>query len=246
MASEAKRLFGCPFCGFRISTADSACPRCGNKYTEATRFECPFCGEMVLGTAESCPACHVDYREFRAKTEKKGTDASIDSLLTEIIRLEASQVRKEEKRYSCPSCSWMLDGTEQTCPKCGVTFSNEVSFQCPICAALVDPNATRCPECGSAFVEEEAVPQKAEEQKPSTEIEGASTALTDILSTIDKAEQEPLPQEEGPKEAEAVKEPATSKGPELEAAEEPARAEAPAPAKKPRQRKLKTKTGKNR
>ncbi len=243
MASEAKRLFGCPFCGFRVSTTDSACPRCGNRYTQATRFECPFCGETVPGTAKSCPSCHVDYVEFGTKTERRGTDASIDSLLTEIIRLEASQVKKEEKRYSCPSCSWMLDGTEQTCPKCGVAFSNEVSFQCPICAALVDVDATRCPECGSTFIEEEIGPQKAEEQKASKQIQEASTALTEILSSVDKAGPEPVP-EAGPKEAEAAEEPAADENLAFEAVEELAKAAAPAPAKKARQRKLKDKTGK--
>ncbi len=161
MISDETKLFECPVCGFRVGSEESVCPRCGNHFTRTTRFECPFCGGLVDQGAEAFPACHVNYSEFRAKTESKGRDDTIDLLLTEIIRMEAAEVRSEARKFSCPICAWLMDGTESTCPKCGKSFIEDLTFQCPVCGSLVHPDAERCPECGSLFEEGVSVHEEA-------------------------------------------------------------------------------------
>lgn len=174
MASDTAKMFGCPVCGFRVSPGEDACPRCGNEFNTSTRFECPFCGELVEPGAKMCPSCHVNYADFKEKTEARGGDDSIDSLLLEIIKLESQSVKSEEKKLSCPICSWMLEGTESMCPKCGKSFVQDVTFQCPVCGSLVNAQAVRCSECGSVF-EEESVRERAEAHAE------ASSALDEIM-----------------------------------------------------------------
>ena len=89
-----KNLFGCPVCGFRVTGSEDVCPRCGTRYGKGTKFECPFCGEHVNPSSPVCPACHVSYDEFHQRTDKKDSEESIDSLLTEIISLESEQVKQ--------------------------------------------------------------------------------------------------------------------------------------------------------
>jgi len=147
------KIFGCPTCGFRIGERDSTCPRCGYSFSEGTKFECPFCGDLVEHGASACPSCHVNYSEFREKTVARGGDQAIDQLLLDIIQLEAESASHETKKFSCPSCSLLLDGTELSCPRCGKEFGEDVSFQCPICGSTVSADVTQCPECGSSFEE---------------------------------------------------------------------------------------------
>ena len=151
MATDSLRIFGCPTCGFRVHESEPSCPRCNNAFSKSTKLECPFCGEFVDPRSTSCPSCHVNYSEFRAKSKKRANDSSIDELLTEIIKLESSQIKHEEKRFSCPTCSWMLDGSETSCPKCGKDLSSDYAFQCPICGEPVASDAISCPECGAKF-----------------------------------------------------------------------------------------------
>lgn len=181
MASGTAKMFGCPFCGFRISPSDEVCSRCGNSFVDATKFECPFCGELVERGAESCPVCHVNYIEFRERAEARGGDDSIDSLLTEIIRLESASVKKENKRLSCPECSWLLDGSEEKCPKCGHSFAEDVSYQCPVCGSEIRDDADKCPSCGAMFA-----PESVTEEERASEHEEASSALDEILTHADK------------------------------------------------------------
>jgi len=181
MASGTAKMFGCPFCGFRISPSDEVCSRCGNSFVDATKFECPFCGELVERGAESCPVCHVNYTEFRERAEARGGDDSIDSLLTEIIRLESASVKKENKRLSCPECSWLLDGSEDNCPKCGHSFAEDVSYQCPVCGSEIGADADKCPDCGAMFA-----PESVTEEERASEHEEASSALDEIMTHADK------------------------------------------------------------
>ena len=181
MASGTAKMFGCPFCGFRINPSDDVCSRCGNRFIESTRFECPFCGELVERGAKACPVCHVNYTEFRERAEERGGDDSIDSLLTEIIRLESTSVKKEDKKLSCPECSWLLDGSEEKCPKCGHSFAEDVSYQCPVCGSEIVADASQCPGCGAMFA-----PESATEEERASEHEEASSALDEILTHADK------------------------------------------------------------
>jgi len=155
MTSESKKLFGCPVCGFRVTGKEDECPRCGSKYDKNTRFECPFCGEHVQQTATSCPSCHVTYVDFAEKVGAKATEESIDELLMQIIEMEAHQVKQEAKKLGCPKCSWLLDGSEDRCPKCGADFSGDLSYQCPVCAATVLEDSATCRECGANFIDEQ-------------------------------------------------------------------------------------------
>jgi len=181
MASGTAKMFGCPFCGFRISPSDEVCSRCGNSFVDSTKFECPFCGELVERGAKSCLVCHVNYTEFRERAEARGGDDSIDSLLTEIIRLESASVKKENKRLSCPECSWLLDGSEEKCPKCGHSFAEDVSYQCPVCGSEIRDDADKCPDCGAMFA-----PESVTEEERASEHEEASSALDEILTHADK------------------------------------------------------------
>lgn len=244
MALEGRRLLGCPHCGFRIGPTDRVCSRCGDKFSGTTRFECPFCGELVPRDSRSCPSCHVDYHEFHAKSMAKTSDESIDSLLMEIIKLEAMQIRAEDKRFSCPRCSWMLDGSELSCPKCGAALSDEVSFQCPVCGTMVSSEATSCPECGASFVTEEveaAPAKKTVETVPTASDIGEMLAATGLEPerVADQPEVMPEPAPQPPPPA-AEPEPVAAQEPQPEPPSEPA-------ARKPsKQRKLKARTAPKR
>jgi len=257
-------LFGCPGCGFRVTGREDACPRCGAKFGGATLFECPFCAEQVPRNAKSCPSCHVQYDEFYSKMQRRGTEESIDELLMEIIDLEANQVKKEDKRLSCPRCSWLLDGTEEKCPKCGVSFfADDVSYQCPVCGATVLADAMRCNDCGSTFAEEEvpAVPEAPVEPAPAPVVtapiveEMPKEPEQDMMSRL--SQPRPMVPVESPREEpeevqkapEEQPQPLVEEPPKAEEVAAPP-AEAPAPAeeppaeepKKPKTRKLRAKT----
>jgi len=214
MATEFQRMFGCPVCGFRIDEAEPTCPRCNNKFDSGTKFECPFCGELVDPKIGVCPACHVDYAEFKAKTKRKGSDANIDDLLNEIIKLESVQVKQEPKKFSCPDCSWLLDGSEGKCPKCGKDLSDEFAFQCPICGASVSSDSRSCAECGAKFDDEGTPTPPAAAQPLIHELE-------DFAATVRTSP----PIKEPEKEPEA---PASIESPITPSPEEPAKIEPPA------------------
>ena len=155
MTDDDMKLFGCLTCGFRVSSKTDSCPRCGARFGSEAKFECPFCGEPVERDTEVCPSCNIRYVDFVAKAEEKVTNESIDDLLTEIIEMEAKNVKEEAKKLSCPKCSWMVGESEENCPKCGNAFAENVTYMCPVCAALVHFETTKCDECGSVFVEED-------------------------------------------------------------------------------------------
>jgi rubrerythrin len=156
-ARHPQRILGCPICGYRVDTKDRTCPRCGSEFDTGTKFECPLCGGLVDSNARSCPSCHVDYGDFKEKTIARGSDDDIDELLTEIIGIESAQIKQSNKRYSCPKCSWMLDGSESVCPRCNHDLVADLSFQCPMCGSIVGSSAKACPECGVSFEESEMI-----------------------------------------------------------------------------------------
>ena len=226
MTEEERKLFGCPTCGFRISANVDSCSRCGAKFGKDAKVECPFCGETVDRGCTVCPACRIPFGDFVAKVEERVTDESIDSLLTEIIEIEAKKVKEEAKKLSCPKCSWMVDESEEKCPRCGNVFAENVTYMCPVCAALVHFEAERCGECGANFVEDEMEEAEAPEQT------GPALVIEEEPSrpVVVKEVQEPLPEEatsasaeEVVPEATEVEEPGEEKA---VAAEEPAPAEA--------------------
>lgn len=175
------KIFGCPTCGFRIGERDGTCPRCGYSFSGGTKFECPFCGDLVEHGASSCPSCHVNYSEFKEKTVARGGDQAIDQLLLDIIQLEAESASHETKKFSCPSCSLLLDGTELTCPRCGKDFTEDVSFQCPICGSTVSADVTQCPECGSSFAEPAESEELTTTENALTRIAAAAQAQPEVV-----------------------------------------------------------------
>lgn len=222
--AEKKRLLGCPACGFRVSGDEDTCSRCGARFGDQAKFECPFCGEPVSPDENRCPSCMVRFKDF-SKTEKRASEKSIDGLLMEIIEKEAAEVKEQDKKLSCPMCSWLVDGSEQTCPKCGVIFSETVAYQCPVCAALISAETAKCGECGSVFleadVEEPAGPvpsapfgapqaqPEPREVSPAPEIVHAEERGSDEQREAPRAEPkaEPQPEPEHPPKPEPVAQP---------------------------------------
>jgi len=203
MAPERKKLFGCPSCGFRVTGTEDACPRCGAKFGPEARFECPFCGEVVTPLTKECPTCHIAYDDFVSEAEKRVTDESIDSLLTEIIEIESKKVREEAKKLSCPKCSWLVDGTEDKCPRCGTTFMDMTAYQCPICASLVRYDAERCEECKAVFVME-VVEEGTCEAAPIEERAAEEALETPLAAEKTRAVAEPESQAQPEPEEEAA------------------------------------------
>lgn len=257
MEAEGSRILGCPNCGFRVAPQDEECPRCGNRFASETKFECPFCGELVPRGAEACPSCFVNFAEFQQRAVAQASDESIDKLLIEIINMEASEAKAQDKRLSCPRCSWLLAGNEETCPKCGMAFTADAVYQCPICGAIVSAAASSCSECGTPFSEE----AKAElEEQRRRDVESALTSLMEALGVpeqearteatdVGKTAPELLAPEEAtqkpPEEITESKPPAPPEAPKQEpvVTEPVAQAEksAQAPKKPTKTRKLKAK-----
>ncbi|MGB2826535.1 MAG: hypothetical protein WBC49_07875 [Thermoplasmata archaeon] len=238
MTDDDKKLFGCPTCGFRVSGKIDACPRCGAKFGKEAKFECPFCGESVERDTDVCPSCNIRYVDFVTKAEEKVTNESIDDLLTEIIEMEAKNVKEEAKKLSCPKCSWMIGESEENCPKCGNVFAENVTYMCPVCAGLVHFEATKCEECGSVFAEED---KDLEEQVPE------EPAVAEEAPAQDK-EPEPVAEGTVPEEAPVLAEPVAEEAVEeakAEVAADEVQKEEPAEptvtVRRVRRRKLKAK-----
>jgi RNA polymerase subunit RPABC4/transcription elongation factor Spt4 len=224
MIEQDRKLFGCPTCGFRVSAKVEACPRCGAMFGSGAKMECPFCGESVERDSKECPVCQITYSDFVTKVEERVTDESIDSLLTEIIEIEAKKVKEEAKKLSCPKCSWMVDESEDKCPRCGNVFAENVTYMCPVCAALVRFEAEKCEECGADFLGEEDVeePSAVEVSEPAPE-----RAESEDVPAAEEVVSESDPEEEAPpvvmpEPALEIVEPETEEG----VPDEPVRAQA--------------------
>lgn len=51
---------------------------------------------------------------------------------------------------ACVSCGKTVSGSEDKCPRCGVSFK-DACFECPFCGSIVSAEETRCSECGTEF-----------------------------------------------------------------------------------------------
>ena len=228
-----------------MTGGEKVCPRCGARFGEDARFECPFCGEPVTPDTTECPACHITYNDFVSEAEHRAREDKVDTLLEEIIEHESRQVKEQGNSLSCPRCSWMVSGSEDRCPKCGISFGDEVAYQCPVCAALVTVDAARCEECGAVFSKE-----RAEEPAEMTEIEIPAAEETPAETPAPEPEVVEMPHEEPPAEpeapttvVEAVQE-VDKAAPETPEPAEQEKAESPrdsVPKRKVKRRKLKAK-----
>ena len=135
----------------RVTGLENSCPRCGKRFGTDVKFECPFCGELILIGAQKCPVCRVDLSGLSDKAKPQTVEKSIDQLLNNLIEIESAQVKKEDKRFCCPNCAWLLDGTETKCPKCGQILTGKLGLQCPICGTSVEKGLRECPKCGIAL-----------------------------------------------------------------------------------------------
>jgi len=144
----------------RVSGLENSCPRCGKKFDQDVKFECPFCGELILVGAKKCPVCLVDLSGISEQAKPASAKETMDALLDDLIEIESEQVKKEDKRFCCPNCAWLLDGTETRCPKCGQVLTGKLGLQCPICGTPVEKGLKQCPKCSIALekVVEEAKP----------------------------------------------------------------------------------------
>ena len=134
----------------RIDGTESECPRCHKKFEVGFKFECPFCGGLIPKGSERCPTCLIDLGSFGGQ-DRETVEKKTDSILDELIQLESSLIKQEEKRFCCPECSWLLSGTESKCPKCGRPLVNGDGPVCPICMAPISKDATECARCGATL-----------------------------------------------------------------------------------------------
>lgn len=185
MTPEIKKMFGCPYCGFRVSGVESACPRCGHEFSQETTFECPFCGSPVNPAEESCPACEVQFHKMAAQV----SDRLLDKAVAQIVDELDSLADLEKIGPHCPVCSGPLKAPGALCERCegrrlaelekkGKTveeyldaeiFGEEESALCPICKSAVSLHDLKCPSCGVEF--EEEIPEQQPTQDTVTEEE---------------------------------------------------------------------------
>jgi len=114
MTPEIKTIFGCPFCGFRVSGTERACPRCGREFSEGIAFECPFCGSSVKPTDDSCPACEVQFHTMAAQVSERLLDKAVTQIVDELDTL--AEIEKMGPR--CPVCSEPLRAPGAACARC--------------------------------------------------------------------------------------------------------------------------------
>jgi hypothetical protein len=129
-------------------------------------------------------------------------------------------VKHEPKKFSCPDCSWLLDGSEGKCPKCGKDLSDEFALQCPICGASVSSDSSSCAECGAKF-DDEGTPTPTPAAQP------LINELEDFAATVKTSPPTKEPEEE-PETPASIELPITS-SPEEPSAIEPPMIEPTAP-----------------
>ena len=148
-------VLGCPACGMHITGTESECPRCHHKFEDGIRFECPFCGGLIPKGSKRCPTCQIDLMTFPGSTQQS-VEQTADTILDELIKLESSLIKQDEKKYCCPGCSWLLAGSEQKCPRCGRALVDDTGVACPICFAPIQKDSKECPRCGAILRVEKA------------------------------------------------------------------------------------------
>jgi len=165
-----------------VSSLERACPRCGREFEKPSVSECPYCGTKIVEGTKKCPACQVDLTETPDGSKASSIDKSLDLLLDDLIEIESAQVKKEGKRFCCPKCAWLLDGTESRCPNCYQVLTGKYGLQCPICGMPVEKAQIECPKCGIALarVSEEAKPMIPFVSKPKEE---TAVKLDDVVSS---------------------------------------------------------------
>ena len=176
------------------------CPRCGGKLDRKAKLECPSCGEPVRKGLKKCPICKVDLSGMTAKAKslsvKKTTGAkpqsvkkkTTDQKKTDLTETELTQVRKEDKRPSCPKCAWPLAGTESKCPRCGKVLKGKSGLRCQVCRAPITKGLKKCPKCGIAL------DNISEVAKPEIPIESKSVDKSpDEASAVEPPASRPCP-----------------------------------------------------
>jgi RNA polymerase subunit RPABC4/transcription elongation factor Spt4 len=69
--------------------------------------------------------------------------------------VEETQPEPTVEYFECPQCGSNVETTANSCPKCGVLFSEEGAdtFACPNCNTMISVDAKSCPGCGALFIE---------------------------------------------------------------------------------------------
>lgn len=143
-----------------VTGQEDACPRCGKKFDRYVKFECPFCGELVLIGTKRCPFCKLDLSGLSDSIKPPTVEKTMDELLNDLIEIESTHVEKADKKFCCPKCTCLLDGTETKCPRCGQALTGNMGLRCPICGTSTEKGMKVCPRCGITLekVSEEAKP----------------------------------------------------------------------------------------
>lgn len=185
-----QRVLGCPACGMRITGTESECPRCHHKFEEDFKFECPFCGSLIPKGSERCPTCLIDLRGFGGQ-DQESVEKKTNDILEDLIQLESTLMKQEEKSFCCPTCSWLLNGTESKCPKCGRLLSEDEDLTCPICLSPMPRDASECPKCG-AILRTRTAPQPESAVPTTSAPTPAVAALQPEVTSADKDASEAL------------------------------------------------------
>ena len=185
MTPEIATIFGCPFCGFRVSGTERACPRCGREFSEGIEFECPFCSSPVKPTDGTCPACEVQFHRIAAQAGEQLLDKAVTKIAEELDEL----TELDGKPTRCPRCSGLLETPGTPCKKCERRRAEEAdaegqsatdyvdaelfgdleeeAYECPACGAEVRLSDPKCRQCGAEFADEEEAPEEVPEEVPS-------------------------------------------------------------------------------
>ena len=152
---------------------------------------CPVCDEMVPADANSCPSCSTDLSLFQVDGQRVEveedleivgqTNGHVGDLLkaAEEDPLESLGTTPQAQpdgveMFECPECNAMIPDDANSCPNCGVEFSDEAVFECPLCKTLIDVEVDKCPNCGAEFAEEEEEAEDVVETSPPVEAKPAA------------------------------------------------------------------------
>lgn len=156
MTNSDDGVRSCPACGTSISGNKSTCPSCGKKLTKSAKLECPSCGELVRKGSKECPVCKTDLSGISTKAKphsakkSKPVKKTTDQETTALNEIESTQIRDEDKKFSCPKCAGPLAGTESKCPACGHILKGKTPLRCRACGASLKKGLRECPKCAVA------------------------------------------------------------------------------------------------
>jgi predicted amidophosphoribosyltransferase len=174
----------CPACGLAIEGDEKTCPRCGWEFSRPVKFDCPYCGALIPVKAEACPVCGIGLKGLSSAAKSQSIDKVRAVLLADYEELKRSETEAKEKRFKCPKCGALLDGSEPTCPECSQFLITQTGLKCPVCSTAIEKRRRKCPKCGISLssTRREALPMvpfvPEQVAEPGVEAEGSAVSGT--------------------------------------------------------------------